>query len=166
MMEAMNRYKMKQKYDVLIVLGAQVRPEGVPSEALRRRMTLALKLYQEWATPIICCGAQGHREPMPEGEFMCRWLEERGVLPALLHCENHSYDTMENLRNAKVIMAEQGYENALVITSDYHVRRALAICRRNGISAGGMGSPSIKRYWLKNNARELLAWVKFYLFPR
>lgn len=154
---------IKKPYDVIIVLGAQVRPEGVPSEALRRRLALALERYRLCPVTIICCGAQGKTEPMPEGDFMCGWLVDHGVNAADVISERESFDTMQNIKNARAIMRARGLACALVVTSDYHVRRALAICRAYGIAAEGAGSPSVPQYWLKNHAREMLAWVKFYL---
>jgi len=154
---------MKAPYDVMIVLGAQVRPEGVPSEALARRLTLALNRYEKRPVPVICCGGQGAKEPAAEGDFMCAWLLAQGVPEKALHREARSCDTLENIRFAQEIMRDHGYARALVITSDYHVRRALAICRYYGMPAEGAGSPSVPRYWLKNNVRELLAWGKFFL---
>ncbi|MCL1964219.1 MAG: YdcF family protein [Firmicutes bacterium] len=153
----------KKTVDAMIVLGAQVRPEGIPSEALRRRLCLALQRYRERPVPIICCGAQGPREPAAEGDFMCAWLRKNGVPDTMLLSENRSTDTMENIRYAKAMMEAAGLSHALVVTSDYHVRRALAICRYYGVCAEGAGSPSVPRYWLKNNVRELLAWAKFFL---
>ena len=150
-------------YDVIIVLGAQVRAEGEPSEALRRRMSLALARFQESPVPVICCGAQGKEEPCAEGDFMCGWLAERGIPGEMLISENASYDTLQNIANAKAIMLARGLKSALVITSDYHIRRSLAICRRYGIAAVGAGSPSVRAYWFKNHARELLAWGKYFL---
>jgi len=155
---------MNQKlYDVIIVLGAQVRPEGVASEALRRRLLLACRHYQKRPAPIICCGGKGRNEPMAEGDFMCAWLRENGVPAHMTIGESQSRNTDENIRNAKAIMLEKGLQFALVITSDYHIKRALAICGRHGIKAIGDGSASLPEYYLKNHARELLAWVKFYL---
>jgi len=156
--------KNNKSYDAIIVLGAQVRPEGVPSEALRRRLTVALERYAASPVPIICCGAQGPREPIPEGDFMRQWLLERGVMPAHAISENASTDTMQNIRNAKQIMADLNLSRPLVVTSDYHLPRALAICRRYGLKATGAASPSVPRYWVKNNGRELVAWMKFFLW--
>ena len=51
---------------------------------------------------------------------------------------------------------------ALVVTSDYHVARALALCRQEGIPATGKGSPSKPEYFLKNHLREGLSWVKLW----
>jgi len=39
----------QRESDVIIVLGAQVKPDGSPSEALRRRLTAALETYREKA---------------------------------------------------------------------------------------------------------------------
>jgi len=47
------------------------------------------------------------------------------------------------------------------VTSDYHVPRSLALARDLGFQATGLGSPCKQEYWLKNHARELLAWVKY-----
>ena len=43
--------------DVIIVLGAQVKPDGTPSVALERRLTLALETYKAQPQMIIVCGA-------------------------------------------------------------------------------------------------------------
>lgn len=94
---------------------------------------------------------------------MCRWLRGRGVPAGHTIAEDQSYDTLQNIANAKRLMAAHGLRRALVVTSDYHLRRALAICWRYGLPAQGAGSPSDPRLWLKHNARELLAWGKFFL---
>lgn len=47
------------------------------------------------------------------------------------------------------------------MTSDYHVARALALCKEVGITATGKGSPSKPKYFIKNHLREGLSWVKF-----
>jgi len=152
-----------ESYDVIVVLGAQVRPEGVASEALKRRLSLALQHYRRRPAPIICCGGKGANEPLAEGDFMCAWLSRHGVPSHAAISENKSRNTDENIRYTKAIMTENGLRFALIVTSDYHVRRALAICRRYGVKAVGAGSASVPRYYLKNHAREFLAWVKFYL---
>ena len=50
----------------------------------------------------------------------------------------------------------------LVVTSDYHVPRSLALARDQGFEAVGLGSPCKPEYWLKNHARETLAWIKYW----
>jgi len=149
--------------DVIIVLGAQVKEDGTPSVALERRLTAALESYQQDRQLIIVCGAQGGNEPRPEGDVMRDWLLARGVPEEDVVAETESFNTRENLNHAKAIMEERGLVNALIVTSDYHVARGLALCRQVGISATGKGSPSKPEYFIKNHFREGLSWIKFWL---
>ena len=149
--------------DVIIVLGAQVKEDGTPSVALERRLTAALESYQADRQLIIVCGAQGSNEPRAEGDVMRDWLLARGVPEEDVVAETASFNTRENLIYARAIMEHRGLENALVVTSDYHVARALALCDQVGISAVGKGSPSKPEYCIKNHFREGLSWIKFWL---
>lgn len=149
--------------DVIIVLGAQVKADGTPSEALRRRLAAALEAYQSKRQVIIVCGAQGGDEPRAEGDVMRDWLIAEGVEPEDVVAETASFNTRQNLEYAKAIMAHRGLGEALIVTSDYHVARALALCERVGIRATGKGSPSKPEYFLKNHLREGLSWIKFWL---
>ena len=146
--------------DVIIVLGAQVKEDGTPSVALERRLTAALESYRQERQLIIVCGAQGGNEPRPEGDVMRDWLLERGVPAKDVVAETESFNTRENLTHAKAIMEERGLGEALVVTSDYHVARALVLCRQVGIVATGKGSPSKPEYFIKNHFREGLSWIK------
>ena len=147
--------------DAVIVLGAQVLPDGTPSVALERRLTLALQIYEERPQTVIVCGAQGDDEPAPDGEVMRAWLIAHGARAEDIVAETKSFNTRENLIFAREIMQAQGLSRAVVVTSDYHVARALALCGQVGIEATGAGSESKPEYWLKNHVRETLSWAKF-----
>lgn len=149
--------------DVIIVLGAQVKPDGTPSEALRRRLAAALEEHRKKRQVIIVCGAQGGDEPRAEGDVMRDWLLAEGVPEEDIVAETASFNTRQNLEYARAIMEHRGLREALIVTSDYHVARALALCERAGIRATGKGSPSKPEYFIKNHLREGLSWIKFWL---
>ena len=152
------------EHDSFVVLGAQVRPDGTPSQTLKRRLLLALEVWRKTPVPIVCCGAKGRDEPETEACFMARFLAENGVPHAALLLEDASYDTIQNIRNAKILLQKSGLSKPLLITSDYHLPRAKAICRKEKLSlAGGRGSRSRLAYLPKSCAREILAWGKFIL---
>lgn len=151
------------KSDTIIILGAQVKSDGTPSVALQRRLTLALEAYNASPQSIIACGAQGSDEPMTEAQLMYDWFTQRGVREGDVLMEDKSFNTRENLLNAKAIMDEHGLSQALIVTSDYHVARALALTKQVGISATGIGSPSKPEYFLINHLREGASWIKFYV---
>ena len=100
-------------------------------------------------------------EPAPEGEVMRAWFISYDCPEEDVIAEIDSFNTRENLINARAIMEERGLVRALIVTSDYHVPRALAIARKVGIAASGRGSPSKPQYFLRNHLREGLSWIKF-----
>lgn len=152
-----------QDSDVVIVLGAQVKEDGTPSVQLEYRLNAALETYRENPRPIVVCGAQGADEPAPEGVVMRDWLIARGVPEEDVLAETVSRDTMQNLRNA-VSLLPDNTQAVTIVTSDYHLPRAMQIARDLGLQADGIGSPCKAEYWLKNHGREVLAWGKYFLY--
>ena len=152
-------------YDSIIVLGAQVQPNGDPSVQLDWRLDKAVEMYLVSPCPVIVCGAQGADEPRPEAEVMRDLLIADGIPEQDVYVDPTSMDTYENIRNAKAIIEDLGLSKPLIITSDYHLPRAMAIAEMEGFAPQGAASPTRQElnYWLKNHGREALAWVKFFL---
>ena len=152
------------QYDAIVVLGAQVKPDRTPSVQLSWRLDAAAAAYAKHAVPVVVCGAQGSDEPCPESVIMKQYLAEKGVPENMILEDPDSRNTQENLRNAKTLLAMYpDVERVLIVTSDYHVPRAMAIARDLGFEAEGLGSPCLPEYWVKNHAREALAWCKYWL---
>lgn len=148
--------------DAIIVLGAQVYRDGSLSPQLELRMEAALASYRENPRLIICCGAKGPNEPDAEGTIMRKWLMNRGVLSDHALAETQSFDTIQNLQNAIGMLPEDA-EKVTIVTSDYHLPRAMQLAKDQGLSAEGLGSPCKPEYWVKNHFREVLAWGKYCL---
>lgn len=148
--------------DALIVLGAQVYSSGELSPQLALRMEAAWAAYQKYPRMIVVCGGQGGNEPLPEGEAMRAWLLEKGVPDDQVIAETTSMNTLQNLQNAIALLPASA-QRVTIVTSDYHLPRALQIARDLGVEADGIGSPCKPEYWMKNHAREVLAWGKYFL---
>ena len=133
--------------DAIIVLGAQVNPDGQPSKQLALRLQLALEEYQRQPRPIVVCGAQGVNEPASEASVMRDWLVARGVKAQDVQMDEYSFNTKQNIQEATYKLPP-GTKDVLIVTSDY---------------PSGMGSPILPEYWIKNHAREALAWGKYYV---
>jgi len=146
----------------MIVLGAQVKPDGTPSVQLQWRLDKALEIYRAYPQPIVVCGAQGKNEPVTEAVAMFDYLSGEGVPASDLIVEDSSFNTRQNLKNAKRLLGED-ITRVLIVTSDYHLPRALALAEDSGLEACGVGSPIKLVYWPKNHFREALAWVKYWL---
>lgn len=146
----------------IIVLGAQVREDGSLSLQLQWRMEEALRQYQQHPQLIVVCGAQGSNEPAPEAHVMRDWLVEHGVPAEQILLDDASFNTRQNLENAKKVLPED-VSKVLIVTSKYHLPRSMALAGDIGFDAEGVGSPIKLIYWPKNHYREALAWVKYLL---
>lgn len=153
-----------EDYDAIIVLGAQVKPDGVPSLQLQWRLDAALEAWRAHPCLIVTCGAQGSNEPAPEAFVMRDYLIERGVSPEMILTDEKSFNTRQNIMHAAQLLEGRGVQRVVVVTSDYHIPRAMALAEDTGLDATGIGSPTKLglRFWLKNHGREALAWIKYW----
>lgn len=152
-------------YDAVIVLGAQVKPDGVPSVQLSWRLDLAAEVFQQKRVPVVVCGAQGNDEPETEAAVMKRYLEDKGIPGDMILTDPDSFNTEQNLQNAKKLLDNYSTKirQVVIVSSDYHVPRSMALAGDLGMDAVGIGSPCLPEYWLKNHSRESLAWCKYWL---
>ncbi len=157
-----NNVPAPQEAQAIVVLGAQVNPDGQPSKQLELRLLEALNAYQAKPMPIVVCGAQGPDEPATEASVMKAWLIQKGVDPQQILMDEASMNTRQNIENAKVLLGDS-VQDVLMITSDYHLPRAMDLAKDAGLRASGIGSPILPEYWLKNHGRETLAWGKYFI---
>jgi len=114
--------------DCIIVLGAALNGDG-PSTALEARLeTAADYLEANPETEVIVSGGQGVSEIVSEAQAMNNWLVARGVDPDRIRMEDQSTDTAENIRYS-LAMLDGGEVRVGVVTSNFHVFRALGIAR-------------------------------------
>ena len=109
----------------IIVLGAQVKPDGTLSLQLQYRMELALEQYRAHPQVIVVCGAQGGNEPMTEAQAMHDYLVSNGVPEGDILMDDTSFNTRQNLTNAQKLLGDDG-KKVLIVTSNYHLPRAMA----------------------------------------
>ena len=153
-----------ESFDAIVVLGAQVKEDGVPSVQLQWRLDKALEIWQEQPALIVTCGAQGANEPAPEALVMRDYLVERGVPEDMVLTDPDSFNTRQNIRNAAELLKAYEADTILIVTSDYHLPRAMALAQDEGLQATGVGSPTKQgiNFWAKNHLREGLAWIKYW----
>ena len=151
-------------YEAMLVLGAQVKPDGTPSLQLQWRLEKAAETYRQKKVPVVVCGGQGGNEPAPEAVVMRDVLIGLGVDGDMILMDTTSASTHSNIKNAMQLLGGRNVTKVMIITSDYHLPRAIAIAEDNGLTAYGIGAPTKLglRFWLKNHCREALAWCKYW----
>ena len=161
--EAHVRTAKDMDYEAIIVLGCQVKKDGTPNVQLQWRLDAAYDAWQAKKCTIVVTGGQGADEPAPEGQVMRTYLIGRGVPETDILCDDRSTDTRENIEEAAKLLGEKGQKRVLIVTSDYHLPRAIAIAEDQGLTAGGIASETLGGvYWFKNHFREALAWCKYW----
>ena len=154
-----------EDFDAIIILGSQVLPDGTPNIQLKWRLDKALEILQTRTVPVVVCGAQGDDEPLPEAEAMRNYLINAGIDEALILTDPDSFNTRENLQNAaRLLEGLEGYsvQKVLIVTSDYHLPRALALAEDEGFTASGVPSPTLGGWnTIRNYGRETIAWMKY-----
>ena len=134
--------QLKQdKNDVIIMLGGgainvvDIDGEGQVSGYVANRMITVMRLQKELNIPIILSGGKVFEDTGREADIEKRIFEGMGVDSKYLILENQSRNTVENVQNSKVIMEDYNFSRPLVITSGFHLPRAMEIFAREGIEA-------------------------------
>ena len=128
-----------ERTDAIISLGHRLEEGDKPSEDLVRRIDCAVAHWKETGAPVIMpCGGRTPGHDRTEAEVMRDMLTERGVPADIIRLEDRSRVTIENVVNAKKLLPENA--RIAMVTSDYHVERALDDCLRAGLNAYGVGA--------------------------
>ena len=152
-----------EEYDAIVVLGAQVKPDGSLSLQLQWRLDAAYEAWQKQECLIVVCGAQGAKEPEPEAHAMRDYLIAQGVPEESILVDDTSNNTRQNIRNASALLEGHNARQVLIVTSDYHLPRAMNLAEDEGLTATGLGAETLPQYWVKNYGREALAWIKYWM---
>ena len=157
------------RYDenAVIILGAGIHGEKVPN-TLAYRLNEAVAYYAKNPHAVfVVSGGQGPQETITEALAMERYLIERKIPAGQIIKEELSTSTHENFLFSSHLLDErfpQGYSTAF-ITNRFHVFRASKIATSAGVPATHLGAP-IDWYTIPTNyLREIMAVIKFLIFP-
>ncbi|TDC37338.1 hypothetical protein E1211_10635 [Micromonospora sp. 15K316] len=146
---------------VALVLGTKVDATGRPSPFLAARLDLARRLFKAGKVRAVLVSGDNMDADYDEPGAMRRWLVDRGVPARKVVLDRAGFDTYDSCARAKRIF---GVERATVVTQSFHLPRAVALCRRLGIDANGVGDETARRQhaqrWRVSSLREYGACVK------
>ena len=150
--------------DYVIVLGSQVKPTG-PAVVTRYRLDKAYEYaVSNPDTIIIVSGGQGSNEPASEASVMKDYLVARGIDESRILMEDKSTNTSENLLFSSRLYPELAGSSVGIISSDFHIFRALSIAKKCGYSeVYGIPARSVRLYLPNNMIRESVGILKDFL---
>jgi uncharacterized SAM-binding protein YcdF (DUF218 family) len=117
----------------LVLLGGGTDREDsglVPKQDSMARIAVTARLYaqckQTGATcKVIVSGGDPQRHGQAEADNYAPYLIAQGVAPGDLTRENRSLNTYQNAQNVAAILGHSHDNGLIVVTSAYHMRRAL-----------------------------------------
>ncbi|MES3027915.1 MAG: YdcF family protein [Pseudomonadota bacterium] len=155
-------------HHLIVILGAAVRPDGLASAALRRRIEGGLRLALAHPDAMVFCSGGVGRYGPPEASIMAERLTSCGVSRERLILDEQSLDTLQTVVAATREIGRRRLAGAIVCTDSYHTPRtrlifaALGVPSLDGSVKAGprqMGWPA----WWRMRLREVPAipydWV-------
>lgn len=148
--------------EYVVILGAKVKPGGIPSLSLKNRLDAAVDYLQKYPdVKAIVTGGQGADEDRTEASVMANYLIEYGIDEKRILLEEQSTTTYENLLYAKSLMP-QNTTSITIISNDFHLKRATILAQKLGLQADVVGAPTPKVVNTKSRIRERFAIIKAY----
>ena len=141
-----------QNIDTVIVLGARTDGYDI-SDTLRLRLDEAINYYNKnQSVNIIVSGGIGKGETISEASAMKKYLVENSVKSNNIIKENRAKTTLENIvYSIDIIEKLDLSKEVMIVTSDYHLFRAMTIGEILGLDTSGLcyeSSISNKLYYM------------------
>jgi len=126
--------------DAIVVLGGMAvgRPgkeETVDYSDAVDRVLFAKRLYDARKAPLLVVSGGAAEGWTPESEIVAQLLAALGVPAAAMRLETKSRNTHQNALFVSDLLAAAGADRVLLVTSAFHMRRALASFAAVGVAA-------------------------------
>lgn len=147
----------KRAFDAILLLGVELDEKDQPTEELYARCAAAADAYEKGFAPtVVVCGGMLPGHEVCEADVMARILAAGDVPFRAILKEKQSRDTMENMRFAAQLLGGAKGKRVLIVTSDYHLRRAVMTAKRVGFDAKGFAA-ALERdeAWKTKRSKEL-----------
>ncbi|MFJ9430199.1 vancomycin high temperature exclusion protein [Streptomyces sp. NPDC101490] len=140
--------------DVGVVFGAGLW-KGRPTPYLAHRLDTAAELYRTGKVRVLLVTGDNSRTSYDEPSAMRVYLTARGVPDDRIVSDYAGFDTWDSCVRARKVF---GVDRAVLVTQDFHIKRAVALCSRAGVDALGVGVPEPHDdTWYYGTTRELFA---------
>ncbi len=145
----------------IIILGASLKPDGTPSDALKDRLITGAELYNLNKAPKILITGDDGQNNSDEVSEMKKYLLSINIPEQDIIRDDHGYRTYESCKRAK---EEFQISNAILVTQKFHLVRALYICNTLSVNSVGVTSDlqtyqKITQFVLRDWLASFKAWI-------
>lgn len=150
----------RRDFGYVIIHGAGIKKDGTVTKLLADRCDKAIEIYRKDPTSpyLVPSGGQGSDEVCSEAEAMRKYLVSQGIPEDKILLEDKSKTTMENVTFSKNLIEKRpGRKYTALVTSNYHIYRAMRYAKRAQLKAVGIGSRVAPYYYPSALIREFVA---------
>jgi len=112
--------------DAIVVFAGGVGESGKAGGGTEERLQHAVDLYKQGEAAHLILSS-GYVYSFPEAEMMRMLAVEQGVPAASILVERQSTNTYQNVGYVYDLMRSRGWSSVLLVSSPYHMRRALLV---------------------------------------
>jgi SanA protein len=117
-----------------LVPGASVYSSGRPSAILADRLDKAIELFEHNKIKRFLLSGDHAKPHYDEVNNMKAYLVEHGIPDSIIFTDHAGFDTYNSMVRAKDIF---GVDSLIVVTQEFHLRRAIYIARHKGLVVNG-----------------------------
>ncbi|MBA2175642.1 YdcF family protein [Halobacillus locisalis] len=126
------------KADAAIVLGA-AQWNGQPSPVFEGRLKQGIELYNDDKVDyLVFTGGTSENAVSSEAEVGMNYAMANGVPREDILVENQSLVTRDNVINAKQVATDEGIDSYLLVSDQYHLKRAVELAKSQGMDVTGV----------------------------
>ena len=127
--------------DAAVVLGASVWGRYEPSPTLKARLDTAICIFKSGGAKKIVVTGGTRRFGTFESHVQASYLKGKGVPDSDVIVERGTFSTSEQAEYIKRIVVDSlGMRNVIVVTDNWHLPRAIMMCRWEGLTVHGKAS--------------------------
>ncbi|MBX3503492.1 MAG: YdcF family protein [Alphaproteobacteria bacterium] len=142
---AADRAETAQTADVALVLGAApFLADGKPNRFFEYRLDAAADLFRAGKVKYLLASGDSVSDPhYDETTAMKRGLVKRGVPAEAIYRDTAGVRTLDSVLRARDLY---GQRRMVIVSQDFHVRRAVWLAREHGIEAFGLDAQGVSPF--------------------
>lgn len=153
--------KLKNPEDIPIVVPGCKIKEDKPRETLKLRLDAAFE-YLAAHPKSVCVVCGGYYGSFTEAEVMKKYLENKGISPKRILCDDKSKTTYENIKYARELLPKAA--DIYIATNRYHLYRAKLFAKSFNFIPHSLvvKTPLLQIFyaWPREYSAVIKAWIK------
>ena len=121
------RQTERDAYEVIIVLGSPASDDCSPSSIMIQRVDKGIELLNKGLAPKMIFTGSSVANNCVEANVMFEYAISKGINDSIIFVEPEARNTYQNAFFSVEIMKRNKFKSAVIVTSEFHIKRACAI---------------------------------------